>query len=117
MKKKLSDPEKTHKVFLFKVLWSKTSIGVAINQKDQNSFDTPLTSFYFWPREDGWKLLKAELDSKPWMTKQLKDEILNNYTHVLSFWLKNVNQRFEALQLRKGDLNLKIDFLGVQTFN
>lgn len=107
---------KQKKVFRFKILWSKTSIGVAVNQQHKNKFDSPLTSFYFWPREDGWKLLKAELDSKPWMTEDSKNEILNGYTRILNFWLENLKGSFDIQRLENHNLSLLVDFLGVNTF-
>jgi 30S ribosomal protein 3 len=106
-----------NKVFRFKVLWSKTSIGVAVNQQHKENLDSPLTSFYFWPREDGWKLLKAELDSKPWMAEKAKNDILNDYTHILTFWLKNLDESLSLQNLKKHPLNIRIDFLGVNNFN
>ena len=81
--------------FVFKILWSTSWVGVAVDEVDSKNYRTPLTAFYFWPREDGWKLLKAELDSKPWMTEKSKTKILNDYTLLLNFWLKNLDKNLE----------------------
>ena len=107
----------TNQSFLFKVLWSKSFIGIAINEQQKANLSIPLTSFYFWPREDGWKLLKAELDSKPWMTEKSKTKILNDYTLLLNFWLKNLDKNLEIQNLKNHNLNLKVDFLGINGLN
>lgn len=103
--------------YLFKVLWSKNCIGIAINEKDSNNTNIPLTGFYFWPREDGWKLLKAELDSKPWMGKNAKKDILNSYTQIVHFWLKNIDQSVSIEGLKKHKLGIHLDILGINTLS
>jgi 30S ribosomal protein 3 len=107
----------TNKAFLFKVLWSKSFIGIAVNEQQKENLSIPLTSFYFWPREDGWKLLKAELDSKPWMTETSKTEILNDYTLILNFWSKNLDKNLEIHRLKRHGLNFEMDFLGINVLN
>lgn len=97
--------------FVFKILWSNTCIGVGVDQKNKEDFDIPLTSFYFWPREDGWKLLKSELDSKPWMTIKVKKELLNAYTSIINFWLENQNKKMKIENIEKHTLNLEIKLL------
>lgn len=103
--------------YLFKVLWSKTYVGIAINEIHNENCNLPLTTFYFWPREDGWKLLKADLDSKPWMNEQAKLEILNGYTFIINYWLKNVNQNINTLRPNTENINLNIEILGRNTIN
>lgn len=101
--------------YLFKVLWSKTYIGIAINKVYQKDFNVPLTVFYFWPQEDGWKLLKAELDSKPWMNEKSKQEILNGYTLIINYWLENVNKNINIQDAKIP--NLKVDILAINSIN
>jgi len=108
---------KTQSKYLFKVLWSKTYIGIAINEIHKNNCDLPLTTFYFWPREDGWKLLKAELDSKPWMAEQSKLEILNGYTAIIKYWLENVNNNINPIRPNTENLNLHVTILGINSIN
>jgi len=103
--------------YLFKVLWSKTYIGIAINEINKKKFEIPLTTFYFWPREEGWKLLKAELDSKPWMDNCLKIEILNGYTEIIHYWQKNVNSHGDNLKTNIKNLNLNVDILAINSIN
>ena len=77
----------------------------------------PLTTFYFWPREDGWKLLKSELDSKPWMEEEIKLEILNGYTSIIKYWLKNVNKKFSTQNFYSQDFNVNVNILAINTTN
>lgn len=103
--------------YLFKVLWSKTYVGIAINEIHEDNYNIPLTTFYFWPREDGWKLLKAELDSKPWMEDKSKLEILNGFTVIINYWLQNINKNINLHNstLEISDLNVVI--LGINSIN
>ena len=108
----------TQSKYRFKVLWSKTYVGIAINKKHHANFEVPLTTFYFWPREDGWKLLKAELDSKPWINENSKIEILNGYTTILNYWLTNVNnKRTIPLKPTITTLSGNVDILGLNIIN
>ena len=93
--------------FIFKILWSNSCIGIAVDQLEEKNLSTPLTSFYFWPREDGWKLLKSELDSKPWMSQKVKKELLNSYTFIVNLWLNNLNNKVK-IENQVLDLNLKL---------
>jgi 30S ribosomal protein 3 len=97
------------KTYHFKVLWSQTYIGIAININE----NTPLTTYYFWPREDGWALLKKELDSKPWIVETSKIEILNGYTVLINYWIKNSNKRLNILNKKKSFFNFEI--LGINS--
>jgi 30S ribosomal protein 3 len=103
--------------YLFKILWSQTYIAIAINEIYGKNYDIPLTTFYFWPREDGWKLLKVELDSKPWLFEKSKLEILNGYALLINYWVKNVNNKTNTLKQIKKKLNLNIDILGINSMN
>lgn len=94
--------------YRFKILWSKSCIGISVDQQYTENISTPLTSFYFWPREDGWKLLKAELNSKPWMEEEKSFEILNGYKEIVNFWLANVNKNISYELLKKSDLDLEV---------
>jgi 30S ribosomal protein 3 len=97
--------------FFFKILWSNSCIGIAVDQVDNRKDFTPLTSFYFWPREDGWKLLKSELDSKPWMSQKVKEELLNSYTSIVNLWLKNLNTKIKIENIEEQTLDLKLKLL------
>jgi 30S ribosomal protein 3 len=103
--------------YLFKVLWSKTYVGIAINEIYKENCNLPLTTFYFWPREDGWKLLKSELDSKPWMGEEVKLEILNGYTSIINYWLKNINKKINIQNLHRQNFDLNVDIIATNTIN
>jgi 30S ribosomal protein 3 len=108
---------KTRNKYVFKVLWAKTYVGIAINIIHKENFEIPLTTFYFWPREEGWKLLKAELDSKPWMDNFSKIEILNGYNDIIQYWLKNVKNKSEKIRPNIENLNLNVDILAINLLN
>lgn len=77
--------------FCFKVVWLSFCVGIAVDKKLKNNNKIPVTSFYFWPRVDGWKLLKHELELKPWLTEEERIKILNGYTKIISTWKENFN--------------------------
>ena len=76
--------------YFFKVIWTKSFIAIAVD-KCYKSKKIPLTTFYFWPREDGWKLLEKELESKPWIPEKDKISILNDYTNLINAWINRLN--------------------------
>jgi 30S ribosomal protein 3 len=108
---------KINNKYLFKILWSQTYIAIAINEIYEKSYSIPLTTFYFWPREDGWKLLKSELDSKPWLLEKSKLEILNGYTLLVNYWIKNVHHKTNLLKQTINILNLSVDVLAINSID
>lgn len=76
--------------YTFKLIWGKSHIGLAVDKKINKDITFPLTTFFFWPRENGWELLKIELSNKPWITKEDRIAILNGYTQIINYWLVNV---------------------------
>ncbi len=78
--------------YVFKIIWSKNYLGLAVDKKLQNNLTLPITTFFFWPKEDGWQLLKEELSYKPWLSKNDSIEILNGYNTIINYWLSNVNE-------------------------
>lgn len=71
--------------FTFKVLWLDNNVAIAIDHIiGENT--SPLTSYFFWPRNDAWEQLKSELDSKPWIEEVQKIDLLNKATEIINFW-------------------------------
>ena len=95
--------------YLFKIIWGKRYIGIAIDRKLKNNQTLPITTFFFWPRENGWELLQMQLMNKPWITKEERIEILNGYNKIINYWLLNVRQTNEITQIIQDSSILKFD--------
>ena len=89
-----------------KVVWFKDFLGLAIDQVDLNQ-GYSLTPYYFWPKTEAWEQLKLELDSKLWLAKDEKVEILKTTGEVMNYWLshrstktaKDIKENFPELSL------------------
>ena len=98
--------------YVFKIIWSKNYLGLAVDKKLQNKCTMPITTFFFWPRENGWQLLKEELSYKPWMSKDDRIDILNDYTTIINYWLANVDKVEGITKLVRDSSKLKYELLG-----
>lgn len=71
--------------FTLKILWLNHDIGLAIDHILEQGH-SPLTPYFFWPRNNAWSQIKAELELKPWISERDTVKLLNQATRIINYW-------------------------------
>ena len=101
------------KTYIFKIIWGKNSIGLAIEKLLKKNKTSPITAYFFWPNENGWDLLKNQLLNKPWISEEERIEILNGYNNIIKYWLTNVTKIDEITKLIQDSKEYNFELSGI----
>lgn len=84
MESTTADPQTAE--YSLNFLWLDKNLAVSVDQVFGRGHRSPITEYFFWPREDAWEKLKSALEEKDWISHQDKVALLNTCTEVINYW-------------------------------
>jgi 30S ribosomal protein 3 len=72
--------------FILKILTDyEDNIAISVEQILDNG-TSPLTSYFFWPRQNAWEDLRIELEKKAWIPIKERTKLLDEVAKAINSW-------------------------------